>query len=615
MIYSPGTFWKRRPARGNFPVFFYAILAGFSLAVPALAGSVDALATSQSGSCTAAPSGLIGWWPGDGNANDIADALNGTLMGGATATAVGEVGQAFSFDGTNGYVSIPNSTALEPTNLTVEAWVKFSSLNSSNSSNAGHQYIVFKQNALTYNFEGFGLGKDRYPNVTNKAGDVLYFNVSSSSGVTAEVDSSILVATNVWYHIVGVRGTNFLQLFVNGQSQGQVSVNFTQNYGSNPLYFGTSGQSYWDGKLAGQLDEVSLYNRALTTNEILAIYNAGAAGKCKLLPVITNQPASLTVTPGNNATFTVGASGNLFMFYQWQFNGTNIANATTNMLTLTNVQPANAGNYSVIVSNAAGAVTSATAMLTVGSNSAPAITNQPANVAVIVSNSATFSVEATGGTPLNYRWYFNSTNSVGLNTNSLTLANVLAANAGNYSVVITNAFGSVTSAPAVLTVNFPPVITNPPVSLAVIIGNPATFVVGVAGDATLNYQWYFNVTNAVGFNTNTFALASVQAADAGVYSVVITNASGTATSAPASLTVNFPAGYNQILGQLLSSGDMQLSFAGVAGGTYALDRSFNLSPPDWLPILTNATDTNGLLFFTNTPDPSTNNFWRIRSVP
>jgi len=75
-----------------------------------------------------------------------------------------------------------------------------------------------------------------------------------------------------------------------------------------------------------------------------------------------------------------------------------------------------------------------------------------------------------------------------------------------------------------------------------------------------------------------------------------------------------PPGFNQISGQLLGTGDMQLSFVGNAESSYALDRSFSLTPPDWVPQLTNSTDANGVLLFTNTPDPARNNFWRIRSV-
>ena len=76
-----------------------------------------------------------------------------------------------------------------------------------------------------------------------------------------------------------------------------------------------------------------------------------------------------------------------------------------------------------------------------------------------------------------------------------------------------------------------------------------------------------------------------------------------------------PPGYNQISVQLLVTGNVQLSFVGIAGANYALDQSFTLAPADWMPQVTNPAGMGGALVFTNTPDPTTNNFWRIRSVP
>jgi hypothetical protein len=76
-----------------------------------------------------------------------------------------------------------------------------------------------------------------------------------------------------------------------------------------------------------------------------------------------------------------------------------------------------------------------------------------------------------------------------------------------------------------------------------------------------------------------------------------------------------PSGYNQISVQLLSEGDVRLSYVGIAGINYALDRSFSLSPADWIPLATNLAGAGGVLAFTNTPNASANNYWRIRSVP
>jgi alpha-tubulin suppressor-like RCC1 family protein len=85
------------------------------------------------------------------------------------------------------------------------------------------------------------------------------------------------------------------------------------------------------------------------------------------------------------------------------------------------------------------------------------------------------------------------------------------------------------------------------------------------------------------------------------------------TILPEQIVVN-PA-YNQISIQLLNDGTVSLSFVGMAGTNYALDYTFSLSPANWVPLATNPADSGGALVFTNTPDPTTNNFWRIRSVP
>src|SRR6266850_2026118 len=233
--------------------------------------------------CLSSTSGLLGWWAGDGNANNIFGTNNGTLQGGATANAAGLVGSAFNFDGTNGFVQISDSAFLRPTNLTIETWVKFASLDSAGSggSPAGDQYIVFRQNTRASDFEGFDLSKTRVGST-----DVFRFLLASASGQTVELRSSSIISTGTWYHVAGIRGSNFVQLYVNGTLERQANITFPQDYGNFPLYFGTSGQAAWDHKLKGNLDEVSFYNRALASDEIAAIYAAGASGKCKG-PIIT----------------------------------------------------------------------------------------------------------------------------------------------------------------------------------------------------------------------------------------------------------------------------------------------------------------------------------------
>ena len=108
---------------------------------------------------------MVAWYPGDGNANDIQGTNHGVLRNGALATATGRVAQAFGLDGVDDFVEIPDAQSLKPANLTVDAWVKFNALDTPNASSAGLQYIVFKRNSRTTNFEGYTLFKWRVSGV------------------------------------------------------------------------------------------------------------------------------------------------------------------------------------------------------------------------------------------------------------------------------------------------------------------------------------------------------------------------------------------------------------------------------------------------------------------
>ena len=560
--------------------------------------------------CVPAPAGLTGWWPGDGGANDIAGTNNGILEGGATANAVGVVGQAFRFDGTNGYVQIPDSPVFHPTNLTVEYWVLFNSLDSAGTSPAGDQYVVFKQNSQRYNFEGFDLRKIRVG-----GNDIFKFAVSSTNSAgtaeTAELHATnLVVTTGVWYHVAGVRGSNYIQIYVNGQLEGQTNVDFPQDYGTNALYFGTSGESYWDHKLNGLLDEVSLYNRALSADEIAAIYAAGAAGKCKGTNgvSITVQPQSQTAVSGTNVVLTVAAAGVAPLSYQWQFNGTALAGATNTSLTLTNVQSTNSGNYQAVVSNPAGSVSSTVAVLTV--LVPPAITVQPTNQTVLVGSTVNFDVAASGSAPLSYQWQWNGTNLDGAVSQTLSLTNVQPAQAGGYGVVVNNAGGSATSAVAVLTVLVPPAITVQPTNQTVLVGSTVDFGAAASGSAPLNYQWQWNGTNLDGAVSQTLSLTNVQPAQAGGYGVMVSNAGGSATSAVAVLTVADPPVL--LKSRTTAGGAFTFTIAGTTGLAYLVEVTTNLV--EWSPLSSVSNETGQADFIDSTSSNSVSRFYRASWV-
>ncbi len=166
-------------------------------------------------------------------------------------------------------------------------------------------------------------------------------------------------------------------------------------------------------------------------------------------PVITAQPQWQTNIAGTTAAFSVTATGALPLSYQWQKSSSNLGGATNDTLILSNVQPSDQAIYAVVVTNSEGSVTSTLARLYV--LVPPGISTHPTNQVADVGGSVVFSVAATGTTPLHYLWRFNDANLAGKTSTSLVLANVQLTNAGNYSVVVTNAAGSVTSRVAVLT--------------------------------------------------------------------------------------------------------------------------------------------------------------------
>jgi hypothetical protein len=155
-------------------------------------------------------------------------------------------------------------------------------------------------------------------------------------------------------------------MYVNGVCENQTACNYTISPGTNDLLIGTA---YTDGAqvlfpLAGRIDEPAIYSRALSAAEIQAIYNAGSVGK-GFSPKVTRQPRDLVGYWGASITFTVAAAGAPPLIYQWQKGSAPITGATGASLVLTNLQATDAGNYSVVITNDYGSITSSNAYLTV----------------------------------------------------------------------------------------------------------------------------------------------------------------------------------------------------------------------------------------------------------
>ncbi|MFA5343011.1 MAG: hypothetical protein WC381_03500, partial [Kiritimatiellia bacterium] len=292
----------------------------------------------------------------------------------------------------------------------------------------------------------------------------------------------------------------------------------------------------------------------------------------KTVPAIAVQPAGKAVTVGQTAAFSVTATGQAPLAYQWRKNGTNIAGATASSYTTpATVAGDNGAKFSVVVTNTLGSATSANAILTVNST-APAITVQPVNKTVTAGQAAAFSVTATGLAPLKYQWRRNGANiAAATNSSYTTPATVSGDNGAAFSVVVLNSFGSVVSANAILTVNsVPPAITAQPTNLTVTGGETAVFKVTASGMTPLAYQWRRNGVSIPGATAAAYTTPATVAGDNGAwFGVVVTNAAGIVVSANAMLTVNSvpPTIAAQPVSKTVTAYFQTATFGVIAAGT------------------------------------------------
>lgn len=362
----------------------YSFVASNSLGTATSANAT--LTVNPMPACVAAPSGLVGWWRAQGNGNDEVGDDNGSLISSVTYTN-GMVGQGFYFQGFpyGSSVNMPSSPALKYlTNaLTYEFWYK-----DPNGTGGGAYWLLDKAQATAS-------GGNTYPAVN-------YFFAIGGADYAFQIGfgdpNTGWPYLNYWpvplgqmfHHIAAsyVQTTSSLitiTLYIDGQSvlTNSLSGNLSNMVSDGPLAIGgfvDPGGSGSGAGFPGFMDEVSIYNRALTPSEVASIYNAGAAGKCLMAnpPVITVQPASQTALAGNEVPLSVYATGSPHLTYQWYFNGTAISGATAKNYTINDVQPSQAGNYSVTVANSYGNATSANAVITVGT--APLATVAPSGL-------------------------------------------------------------------------------------------------------------------------------------------------------------------------------------------------------------------------------------------
>ena len=247
--------------------------------------------------CVPPPPSMISWWPADGDAKDLVGGNNGLLVNGA-GFVPGLVGQAFSFTAANQIVEVTNSPSLDPTNaISLEAWVLVTSGPSTDAS-----VIVGK--------DDLGAGR-QYSLAVYRSGSQLVFlaNLGTSGGFNSLIGTKP-IAFNVWTHVALTYDGSALNLYVNGALDTSMALGGPIVTGSAPLTVGGIGSGPWS--FFGDVDELSLYGRALSTTDIQAIYNAGSAGKCRPANLVSyNVSTDYSLAANPNGVWSYGALSNL----------------------------------------------------------------------------------------------------------------------------------------------------------------------------------------------------------------------------------------------------------------------------------------------------------------
>ena len=268
------------------------------------------IANFQNGTllCALASLNLQNWYRAENNANDTAGSDNGTLVNG-TLYAPGKVGTAFSFDGVDDKVVIPNSPTVNMTGnqLTLTGWIKLSS------SSSGYNQIFAMADGDAVTQRKFGL----YVSLDRKLG----FDIQTTAARVGGEFGTIPVDT--WVHVAGTYNQSVMTWYINGQVVGTLGETGNIVSSASNLVIGqfaTGGFS----PFKGLIDEAQVYNRGLSASEIQTIYNVGSAGNC------TNSTSS--TTSGNGKIAFVKSSGNsqIYTLDKDGLNQTNISNNSAN---------------------------------------------------------------------------------------------------------------------------------------------------------------------------------------------------------------------------------------------------------------------------------------------
>lgn len=344
---------------------------------------------------------------------------------------------AVAFDGTGGNVALKNLN-LDTNTVTITCWVNLTNVQAAS---AG---IVFCRTAnttagLTIDpvYAGYGLGY-------NWGGQGIAWSPQNDSGLPPLPDSG-------WAFAALVVQPSQAALFLCDAN------NFANFTGATNTPVGGHAVQLFDGPtligadtstnaLNGAVDEVSIFNRALSTGEVYSQY-ATAVGSVPPRIFYDPQTPLGTVYAGDPLQLTVDAGGSPTVTYQWRRNSSPISGATLSAYTVASLSTSDSGTYDCVVTNNYGSATSGQASVNVNTVTAPVITLEPVGRTLFPGGTLNLTVQAVGG-QLRYQWKTNGTPIAGATNSTYAVASVTSGNAGNYVVTVSNSAGTIDSTPA-----------------------------------------------------------------------------------------------------------------------------------------------------------------------
>jgi hypothetical protein len=279
--------------------------------------------------------------------------------------------------------------------------------------------------------------------------------------------------------------------------------------------------------------------RCVASNSLGSVTSFEAALTIVSPPQIHSITPSQSVYEGTSFTFSSSVSGT-GLSYQWEKDAQPISGAIGPSYSISNLQLSHQGSYRLVVTNAAGSVTSNPSTLTVLAATLPTITGIPATLTVNYGESISIFPSVSGGNPSpTFQWKKDDAVLTGQTSYYFIKHGVKTSDSGSYVLTATNAAGTISSSPVVVTVRpaIAPSVTSHPQSQTISKGGSTSFHVGVSGSATLTYQWFRNGTAIPGQTGSSLYISNVSLLDSGLYSVKVTNDAGTATSNNAELVV------------------------------------------------------------------------------